>query len=69
MFKTQKARKIKKSATIISFTMIEFLNEELIKNTREILAAEIKSITGKLKARGMIKFQSSGLFLPENRFM
>ena len=52
------------SDTIISFTTIEFPNEELMENTREIFNVEMKSITEKLKPHGMIKFHSSRLFLP-----
>ena len=53
------------SGTIISFTTIEFPNEELMENTREIFNVEMKSITERLKPHGMIKFHSSRLFLPE----
>ena len=57
------------SDTIISFTTIEFPNEELMENTREVFNVEMKSIAEKLKAHGMIKFTSSRLFLPENKLM
>lgn len=57
------------SDTIISFTTIEFPNEELMKNTREIFDVEMKSITEKLRPHGMIRFHSSNLFLPKNKFM
>ncbi len=47
------------SGTIISFTTIEFPNEELMENTREIFNVEMKSITERLKPHRMIKFHSS----------
>ena len=57
------------SGTIISFTTIEFPNEKLMKNTRETFDLEMKSIAKKLKPHGMIKFNSSRLFLPENKLV
>ena len=57
------------SGTVISFTTIEFPNEELMENTREIFNMEMKSVAEKLKPYGMIKFHSSRLFLPENKLM
>ena len=55
--------------TIISFTTIEFPNKELMENTQEIFATEMKSIAEKLKPHGMLRFHSSRLFLPENKLM
>ena len=57
------------SGTIISFTTIEFPNEQLMENTREIFNVEMRSITERLKPHGMIKFHSSRLFLPENKLI
>ena len=57
------------SDTVISFTTIEFPNEELMEKTYEIFHGEMKSLADKLRPAGMIRFHSSRLFLPEDRLM
>ena len=57
------------SDTIISFTTIEFPNEELMEQTHKIFHEEMKSLAEKLRPEGMIRFHSSRLFLPEERLM
>ena len=57
------------SDTIISFTTIEFPNEELMGKTHEIFQEEMKSLAEKLRPEGMIRFYSSRLFLPEDKLM
>ena len=57
------------SDTVISFTTIEFPNEELMKKMRDILHEEVKSLAEKLRPEGMIRFHSSCLFLPEDKLM
>lgn len=55
--------------TIVSFTTIEFPDEEFMENTREIFIAEMRSVAEMLRPHGMTKFHSSRLFLPENKLM
>ena len=55
--------------TVISFTSIEFPNEELVEKTYEIFHEEMRSLAEKLRPEGMIRFHSSRLFLPENKLM
>ena len=50
------------SDTVISFTTIEFPNEELMEKMRDILHEEMKSLAEKLRPEGMIRFHSSRLF-------
>ena len=57
------------SDTVISFTTIEFPNEELMEKMRDILHEEMKSLAEKLRPEGMIRFHSSRLFLPEDKLM
>ena len=57
------------SDTVISFTTIEFPNEELMEKMRDILHEEMKSLAEKLRPVGMIRFHSSHLFLPEDKLM
>ena len=57
------------SDTVISFTTIEFPNEELMEKMRDILHEEMKSLAEKLRPAGMIRFHSSRLFLPEDKLM
>jgi hypothetical protein len=59
----------KMSDTVISFTTIEFPNEELMEKMRDILHEEMKSLAEKLRPEGMIRFHSSRLFLPEDKLM
>ena len=55
--------------TVISFTTIEFPNEEMMEKTYDIFHAEMKSLADKLRPAGMIRFHSSRLFLPEDKLM
>ena len=57
------------SETVISFTTIEFPNEEMMEKTYDIFYEEMKSLADKLRPAGMIRFHSSRLFLPEDKFM
>ena len=57
------------SKTVISFTTIEFPNEEMIEKTYDIFHEEMKSLADKLRPAGMIRFHSSRLFLPEDKLM
>ena len=57
------------SETVISFTTIEFPNEEMMEKTYDIFHKEMKSLAEKLRPAGMIKFHSSRLFLPEDKLM
>ncbi len=55
--------------TVISFTTIEFPNEEMMKKTYDIFHEEMQSLADKLRPAGMIRFHSSRLFLPEDKLM
>ena len=55
--------------TVISFTTIEFPNEELMEKTNVIFHEEMKSLADQLRPAGMIRFHSSRLFLPEDKLM
>ena len=55
--------------TVISFTTIEFPNEEMMEKTYDIFHEEMKSLADKLRPAGMIRFHSSRLFLPDNKLM
>ena len=57
------------SETVISFTTIEFPNEEMMEKTYEIFHEEMESLAEKLRPAGMIRFHSSRLFLPEDKLM
>ena len=57
------------SETVISFTTIEFPNEEMMEKTYDIFHEEMKSLADKLRPAGMIRFHSSRLFLPEDKLM
>ena len=57
------------SETVISFTTIEFPNEEMMETTNDIFNEEMKSLAEKLRPAGMIRFHSSRLFLPEDKLM
>ena len=57
------------SETVISFTTIEFPNEEMMEKTYDIFYEEMKSLAEKLRPAGMIRFHSSRLFLPEDKLM
>ena len=59
----------KMSETVISFTTIEFPNEEMMEKTYDIFNEEMKSLAEKLRPAGMIRFHSSRLFLPEDKLM
>ena len=55
--------------TVISFTTIEFPNEEMMEKTYDIFQQEMQSLADKLRSAGMIRFHSSRLFLPEDKLM
>ncbi len=55
--------------TVVSFTTIEFPNEEMMEKTYDIFYKEMKSLAAKLRPVGMIRFHSSRLFLPEDKVM
>ena len=55
--------------TVISFTSIEFPNEEMMEKTYDIFREEMQSLADKLRPAGMIRFHSSRLFLPEDKLM
>ena len=55
--------------TVISFTTIEFPNEEMMEKTYNIFQQEMQSLADKLRPAGMIRFHSSRLFLPEDKLM
>ena len=55
--------------TVISFTTIEFPNEEMMEKTYEIFREEMNLLVKKLRPEGMIRFHSSRLFLPEDKLM
>ena len=57
------------SETVISFTTIEFPNEEMMEKTYDIFQQEMQSLADKLRPAGMIRFHSSRLFLPEDKLM
>ena len=66
---TDKGGTYQMSDTVISFTTIEFPNEELMEKMRDILHEEMKSLVEKLRPVGRIRFHSSRLFLPEDKLM
>ena len=47
--------------TVISFTTIEFPNEEMMEKTYVIFQKEMKLFADKLRPAGMIRFHSSRL--------
>ena len=55
--------------TVISFTTIEFPNEEMMEKTYDIFQKEMKLLADKLRPAGVIRFHSSRLFLPEDKLM
>ena len=55
--------------TVISFTTIEFPNEEMMEKTYDIFQQEMQSLADKLRPAGMMRFHSSRLFLPEDKLM
>ena len=55
--------------TIISFTTIEYPNQEIMDKSHEIFEIEMASLADKLRPQDMIKFHSSRLFLPEGKLM
>ena len=67
--KTDRERIYEMSDTVISFTTIEFPNEELMKKTYEVFHDEMQALADKLRPAGMIRFHSSRLFLPEDKLM
>jgi hypothetical protein len=59
----------KLSDTIISFTTIEYPNQEIMDKSHEIFEKEMALLADKLRPQGMIRFHSSRLFLPEGKLM
>ena len=57
------------SDTIISFTTIEYPNQEIMDKSYEIFEKEMALLADKLRPQGMIRFHSSRLFLPEGKLM
>jgi hypothetical protein len=57
------------SDNVISFTTIEYPNEEMMEKAYDIFHLEMKSLAEKLRPEGMIRFHSSRLFLPEDKLM
>ena len=55
--------------TVISFTTIEFPNEEMMEKTYDIFHEEMQSLAEKLRPAGMVRFHSIRLFLPEDKLM
>ena len=55
--------------TVISFTTIEFPDEEIMEKTYDIFQEEMRSLADELRPAGMIRFHSSRLFLPEAKLM
>ena len=47
--------------TVISFTTIEFPNEEMMEKSYDIFKQEMQSLTEKLRPAGMIRFHPSRL--------
>ena len=68
-FKTDRKGTYQMLDTVISFTTIEFPNEEMMEKTYVIFHEEMKSLADKLRPAGMIRFHSSRLFLPEDKLM
>ena len=57
------------SETVISFTTMEFPNEEMMEKTYDIFHAEMQSLAEKLRPAGRIRFHWSRLFLSEDKLM
>ena len=57
------------SDTIISFTTIEYPNQEIMDKSHELFEKEMALLADKLRPQGMIRFHSSRLFLPEGKLM
>ena len=57
------------SDTIISFTTIEYPNQEVMDKSHKIFEIEMATLADKLRPQGMVKFHSSRLFLPEGKLM
>ena len=55
--------------TVISFTTIEFPNDEMMEKIYKIFHEEMKLLAEKLRPLGMTRFHSSRLFLPEDKLM
>ena len=67
--KTDREGVYRVSDTVISFTTIEYPNEEMMEKAYDIVHQEMKSLADKLRPAGMIRFHSSRLFLPEDKLM
>lgn len=57
------------SGEIISFTTVEYPDEGSMLKAREVFQEEFSLLAEKLRPLGMTKFNSSRLFLPEDRFI
>ena len=57
------------SGEVISFTTVEYPNEEAMQKARGVFQQEMGKLADKLRPLGMTKFHSSRLFLPEDRFI
>ena len=57
------------SGTIISFTTIEYPNEDSMERSIKIFQKEMTALADKLRPLGMIKFHSSRLFVPEGKLL
>ena len=57
------------SGEVISFTTVEYPDETSMLKAREVFQLEMGQLADKLRPLGMTKFQSSRLFLPEDRFI
>ena len=57
------------SGEVISFTTVEYPNEEAMQKARGVFQQEMGKLAEKMRPLGMTKFHSSRLFLPEKRFI
>lgn len=57
------------SKAVISFTTVEYPDEASMERAREVFATEMGSLADRMRPLGMVKFQSSRMFLPEGKFM
>jgi hypothetical protein len=53
--------------TIISFTTIEYPNQEIMDKSHKIFEKEMATLANKLRPQEVIKFHSKRLFLPEGK--
>ena len=57
------------SGEVISFTTIEYPDEESMLKARQVFKQEMSQLADKLRPLGMTKFHTSRLFLPEDKFV